>query len=514
MKLRPELSEMLSGFEKRMKLIDIAKYLLDYSYERNEKIKAMIPEKDILDNLIAAVLVFVKERTLGSEQKCTLEDISDFLEDISILLPECCRINAAELARFIVVEVLQKGGVLTNYTVLSPERECFALAPVRLIEEERGSYHLTDDAFDFLFRSKEIESELDYSVTRFRMAEYMKRDNYTQALDQSRELVSKIRNMKISMDDFMRRCRENIAKISIDQYETVISRVRSLLETEYEELQVIQNNARERAAKLTQARQSGVGKEDVQKSRRALQEIIQNIQQTIAEQRGLINKKLSLSEAYGKILSDSYAMNRYERLNFDADILLGLRNGSMPLDTASVYLLFPLTRPAFRDCFSVENFYAMQTKITQQKEDEGEFIEETEEEDPAEARNARYLAICTEFFGFLVKKEAFKISEFAASLRDDVLYDFCEEKALPQVILALYSLQRISASDWKQNRDMIVQPMGEFELSWCMSEMPESCLNFDYFTIDRIDREFSFTVTRDGRQNKISMSDFAVEVKK
>ena len=515
MKLRSELAEMLSGFEKRMKFMNIARYLLDYSYEHKDKIKAMIPERDILDNVIVAVLVFIEERTLGNEQNCTLEDVSDFLDDISLILPENCRIDAPGLARFIVVDVLQKSGALINYKVFISDKENFELTPVRLIEEEKGTYHLTDDAFDFLFRSKEIESELDYSVTRFRMAEYMKRDNYAEALDQSRELVSKIRNMKVSMDDFMRRCRENIAKISIDQYETVISRVRSLLETEYEELKAIQDNAKERADRLLKAQQSGVGSEEVLKHRKALNEIIKNIQLTIGEQRGLINKKMSLSDAYQSILSDSYAMNRYERLNFDKDILSELRNGNLPLDIASLYLLFPLTKPVFDNKFSVENFYALQNRITELEEEEAEeFEEEIEEVDPVEARNSRFFGICSGLFDWLIARTEFKISEFIASLSDDKLYDFCEENALPQVILTLYSLQKISVSDWKRNQEMIVQPMGEFELSWCLSELPEYCLEIDYFTIEKLDREFSFAVSRDGKQNRICMSDFMIEVKK
>ena len=511
MKLRPETADLLSGFEKRMKFINIARYLVEYSYKDN--IKAMIPDKDILDNIIVAVLVFIKERTLGSEQNCTLSDVADFLDDISLILPHEAVVNSGELARFIVVDVLQKGGILTNYDVMISDKECFEPVPLRLIEEEKGSYHLTDDAFDFLFRSKEIESELDYSVTRFRMAEYMKRDNYAKALDQSRELVSRIRSMKVSMDDFMRRCRENIAKISIDQYETVISRVRSLLETEYEELKIIQQNAKDRAAKLTEAQQSGVGDDNVKNHRKAFNEIIRNIQLTIEEQRGLINKKMSLSEAYQSILSDSYAMSRYERLNFDKDIMAEMRNGHMPLDTAACFLLFPLTKPELPNRFSVENFYALQSGITDTGEDESDdFEEEICEADPLEIRNARFYKICEAFFEYMITRERFKISEFAASLSDEKLYEFCEENALPQVILALYSLQEISVAEWKKSSEMIVEPMGEFELSWCLSELPEYCREIDSFTVAKLDREFSFTVCRDGKQNRISMSDFAIEV--
>lgn len=513
MKLDHETSELLSGFEKRMKFLGIARYLLEYSVRSG--IAEMIPDRDILHNVIVMTLVYIKERTLGSAQRCTLSDISDFLERIAPILPENCKINADELARYIIVDVLQKGGVLTNYKTYISEKETFEDVPIRLIEEEQGTYHLTDDAFDFLFRSKEIESELDYSVTRFRMAEYMKRDNYAEALDQSRELVSRIRSMKVSMDDFMRRCRENIAKISVDGYETVVARVRSLLDTEYEELKTIQDNAKERAARLANARQNGAESEEMRKSQKALGEIIRNIQLTIEEQRSLINKKMSLSEAYQNILRDSFAVTRYERMNFDKDILARLRTGEMPLDTASLYLLFPLTRPQFENRFSIENFYAMQAKISDTEEEDAEVIDNViEEADPIEVRNIRFQRICEEFFDFLTTRVEFRISEFIASLSDMKLVYFCEDSALPQVILTLYALQRVSVTDWRKSEEMVVAPLGEFELAWCMKDLPEYCLEIDSFTVEKLDRDFSFTVHKDGRQCRIDMSDFRIEVKR
>ena len=71
MALGSEVSELLSGFEKRMKFINIVRCLLDYKYPDN--IRAMIPDKKILDNIVVAVLVFIKERTLGTNQLCTLK---------------------------------------------------------------------------------------------------------------------------------------------------------------------------------------------------------------------------------------------------------------------------------------------------------------------------------------------------------------------------------------------------------------------------------------------------------
>ncbi|MCQ2427424.1 MAG: hypothetical protein MJ137_03335 [Clostridia bacterium] len=178
----------------------------------------MIPDKEILDNIVIAVLVFIKERTLGTDSSCTLGDVERFLESLTPVLPQN-NIDAAALAEYVVVDMLQHGGLLSEYLTFFSKDESFAKMPIRLIVEDKGTYHLTDDAFDFLFRTKEIESELDYSVTRFKMKEYLKRNNYAEALDQSRELVNRIRNMKTSMDDFLVRCRENISKIKFDKYE-------------------------------------------------------------------------------------------------------------------------------------------------------------------------------------------------------------------------------------------------------------------------------------------------------
>lgn len=333
MVLRSELAELLSGFEKRMKFINIVRFLLEYKFP--DQIRAMIPDKSILDNVIVAVLVYINDRTLGAQKNCSLADIQRFLEDLSVILPNPERIDCAVLARYIIVDVLQKGGMLTDYQTFFSTSEQFERMPIRLLNEEKGNYHLTDDAFDFLFRSKEIESELDYSVTRFRMKEYMKRDNYEEALEASRELVNRIRSMKISMDDFLLRCREDISKTTVDQYETIISRIRSLLEAEYEELTNIQQTAKERISALESAQLSGIGAEDTLKHRAALREIVSNISLTIDEQRSLINKKTSLAESYQALIRDNFVVTRFERLNFERDIMVPLRKLGDPLGDAA-----------------------------------------------------------------------------------------------------------------------------------------------------------------------------------
>ena len=208
-----EVSELLSDFEQRMKFFYIVNSLRVGSCPDEIAAKFQGAQGlDVLNNLSMMVVLFIEEKTLSEDERCTLSDVADFLQAADTLLPEEYQgFPPDRMAAFLVVNILQKSGKRILYPVYDSTAGAFRTGTLRLLNEEKGAYTLTDEVFDFLFRSKEIESELDYSVTRFKMQEYMKRRNFSEALGQSRDLVQQIRNMKRNLSDFLIRCRENIA---------------------------------------------------------------------------------------------------------------------------------------------------------------------------------------------------------------------------------------------------------------------------------------------------------------
>lgn len=515
MLLRNEVTEVLNGFEKRMKFINIVRNIVEYKY--SDAIRSIFgngEEKDKFTNLILSVMVFIKERTLGEDLDCTLADIKHFLDEIIPIFLDNEQYDTEYIAKYIVVEILQHGGEISAFQSFNSHTMSFEMMPIRLIDEKNGKYTLTDDAFDFLFRIKDIDSTLDYSVTRFKMQEYMKRDNYSEALEQSRELVSRIRNIKTGMNNFIVRCRENISKVSVDEYETLIIKIRSLLEDEYNELIEIQKNATERAVKLSDATSIGVTYEEAMKHRKALKEIIDNIEITIDEQRALINKKTSLSEQYGEILKESYHVVSFERLNFNQDIMVQIRKMNEMGDIAK-YFLFPLTTPELDSHFSVENFYSAQKSFDDyEEEDELDFtnaIENTEKE-IIEQRNTRYKEICKSLFVFMNGKDEFTTKDYIDSLKVSELKEFCSEQALPQFLLALYEIGMMNIEEWKDSKEIELQPMGELELSWCLHQLSEELLNIKKVYFRNTNKTISFSIEEDEVERGIEMSILEVEV--
>ena len=504
---------LLNGFEKRMKFINIMQCFVRNTFP--EHIRKMINgNSQILANIIIAVMVFIEEKTLGVHQSCSMSDISEFIDELSKLFPQEYHIEPEPMARYIVIEVLQNGGRPINYETYNSEKNTFSSMNIRLLDEDKGKYFLTNDAFDFMFRTKEIESELDYSVTRFRMNEYMKRDNYTQAMGESRELIRRIRNMSNDMDSFIRMCRENISRISEDRYEEILKRTSDLLDEEYRQLIDIQESAELRKNNMQTAVESGLGTEQLEPQYKALCEIIENIQITIEEQRGLINKKQSVSSTYESIIEDSFIIENFEKVDFEKDILKPIRQGKYNIAKYSNMLMNIFTVPKLKKYFSIENFYMPQSRFVENESEAGIDITEDAEEIPdvTEIRNQRNLRIVTLFFEYAKEHSIFTAKEFVESLSQDEINKLCEENTLPGVLVSLYAMQELDIASWRKTERIAIIPNGEFELSWYLNEMDENIVQMNRIKFLFEDGEFTFSFFNNRYTSNVTMNNYRIEV--
>ena len=292
-----ESKELLQDFEKRMRFVNLIKYWLQRS-KPTEIRELLHNDDDKTDNLILMIMVFIMDSTLRYGERCTKQDIAAFLRELADVYGYESE-SAKILTDYIVTDVLQGGGKVRRFdTFDSHEEEFCEQGSLILIEQQSGSYVLTNEAYEFLFRTKEIDSELDFSVNRFKLQEFIKRGNYGKALRESRELVSRVRNLKTRMDDFMLRCRTNISEVSIDEYEEIVTQVKDSFEDENKQLGDIRTLI---SAKWQAIADAEIKKdENIGQTEQEIREILENID-IVADITHYCIKGLEVPYIYGRL---------------------------------------------------------------------------------------------------------------------------------------------------------------------------------------------------------------------
>lgn len=504
-----ESKELLQDFEKRMRFVNLIKYWLQRS-KPTEIRELLHNDDDKTDNLILMVMVFIMDSTLRYGERCTKQDITAFLRELADVYdyePESAKL----LADYIVTDVLQSGGKVRLFdTFQSGDEDFKEQSSLILLEQQSGSYVLTNEAYEFLFRTKEIDSELDFSVNRFKLQEFIKRGNYGKALRESRELVSRVRNLKTRMDDFMLRCRTNISEVSIDEYEEIVMQVRDSFEDENKQLSNIRMII---AAKFQAIADAQVNQNDnIGQTEQEIREILENIDTVISEQSCVFNQKFSLSELYANLLDDSFSYLQAGRFDLEQELLFPLQKMQLQ-DSKKVGRLFaPLYRPSFPHLFGLDFFYSRQNAIRETSRDDGiDIMSEDNAETAADIRNRRYVEIIKGLLSFANQNTVFCFSDYLAFVSKEKLQEQLQEKSLPDVMLKLYGLGKIDVAGWRSAQHDIIEPVGEFDLSYCLSELPQELVQMQMILIYKLDDVITLS---DDAGNCIKINNFKIEVKR
>lgn len=504
-----ESKEFIQDFEKRMRFVNLIKYWLQRS-KPTEIRELLHNDDDKTDNLILMVMVFIMDSTLRYGERCTKQDITAFLRELADVYdyePDSAKL----LADYIVTDVLQSGGKIRLFdTFHSAEEKFKEQSSLILIEQQSGSYVLTNEAYEFLFRTKEIDSELDFSVNRFKLQEFIKRGNYSKALRESRELVSRVRNLKTRMDDFMLRCRTNISEVSIDEYEEIVTQVKDSFEDENKQLSDIRTLVSAKLQALADAQFNT--NENIGQTEQEIREILENIDTVISEQSRVFNQKFSLSELYADLLDDSFSYLQAGRFDIEQELLLPLQKMKLENSRNIGKLFAPLYRPSFPHLFGIDLFYSRQNAIRENSKDDGiDIVSEDNAETAADIRNRRYVEIIRGLMSFADKNAEFRFSDYLGSVSKEKLQEQLQEKSLPDVMLKLYGMGVIDVTGWRSEQQDIIEPVGEFDLSYCLSELPEELVQMQTILIHKLDNVITLS---DDEVKRIIINDFKIEVRR
>jgi hypothetical protein len=129
-------------------------------------------------------------------------------------------------------------------------------------------------------------------------------------------------------------------------------------------------------------------------------------------------------------------------------------------------------------------------------------------------RNERHREIITTLFAYGAGHSRFTLEEYWGELSEEERERVCGGNALLMVLLQLYEMGRVSVREWKESEETVFEPRGEFELSWCLSQLPEDLLAIQELRVYNSEETCELQVRAGEGSKSIRITNFVMEVDK
>ncbi len=528
--------DFLDKFEKRMEWIGAAHSIINRR-GRNTELEALLGENE-LTGIIISVLLFIMEKTLEDNNECEMAHIEDFLSDLlrSFYTEGLTRQQIHQLADYIVKDILQNNGIRYTYPVKSYTKNNTVDVEIRLITDKvitdkdsrRIVYMLTNQGYDFLFRMREVDEEIQLTIEQLKLKEYIKRKNYSSAVRQSVELITLVRQKKKEIDNFILSIRQNIHNVDIDKYEALVRSTYSMLAEEYEVMEEIQRMINQAEEKITEDFKANKSfSEKLAKARREVQEIHHNIGVVITEQRDLIINRHSLTDLYMDTIRKSFEFSFEKRYDFEEQILFPLERLSN-LCEDYLNIIQPLWLASTNRYMSISGIYEPQIIIKDVETQDGLIVpieenDDWEEEERIRVISQRQVKIIRLFIQETLREREISLSKILEKMKvkDFKLYkDIKTDRRVFLTAIMLYDMGTLKIKEFfDKNTKVMMTPTEEFNIEYCLAvlqdEIPDLPLIME-FTTEKLDDELEETISHeeDGMNivENIRMSDLLFKV--
>lgn len=183
------------------------------------------------DNLIFSILLYIMEQS-SKEEICTIDHITEFLDALNErhLKKELSYEELKNLAIFIVNNIICDEGkamYFKGYEFREGTYKDINISFVKNKMEEvdgvrRVSYYLTDQGYDLLLSTLEIEENLKITIQELIFKEHLKKASYDKAVLDIKNIFDMYRRKILGMEEAVLRIRENPLSYSNEEYRKML----------------------------------------------------------------------------------------------------------------------------------------------------------------------------------------------------------------------------------------------------------------------------------------------------
>lgn len=478
--------DFLKQFTRRMKHIGMYSWLIQNSAQKQTWKQYGIMTSDEQMNLIIAVMLYIMEQSL-KEENCTLDDVGAYIDNLNMnyfkknMSYEDCK----ELGDFIINVVLSNEGRTMYFESFDFEENEYKTQHISFIANrvvyidldiKRTSYYLTDDGYNFLLSTLEIENNMKLTIHEMIFKMHLERQSYDKAVGEIKNIFNLLRIQWQKIQENMQRIRRNALSYSVKEYEEILRQDMDTISDTKEKFQ----NYRE----LVKAREKELEEQNInvknltpeeEENLESLRIIEGYLNRTIDEHQRILNGHFDLKSLYDKELQLLTQMSLIQRFSFRTELydkLLEQPDGLEHID----YFLRPLFHQEIDKIYNVNKALDLQRPIRKKKiEEEAEVLDFNEEnwKEELEKRKQEKLKRYENCLGSILQKAVEQGQLSLHELKEQLILAGIEEqeKCIPdvdtfkEIMVELIKSKEIDITELQKERSQyIVESNEDFQL--------------------------------------------------
>ncbi|EOS21249.1 hypothetical protein C806_04565 [Lachnospiraceae bacterium 3-1] len=489
--------EFLKHFPKRMKNVGLYAVLVQNSLQKATWKKYEFQKMDEQFNMIFAVLLYIMEQSL-KEERCTMDDIGAYIDTINMqyfrknMNYEECR----TLGDFIVNVILSNEGKVMYFEGFNFEQKAYQEINISYVanrvvysqqDVKRTSYYLTDDGYNLLLSTLEIENNMKLTIHEMIFQMHLEKQNYDKAVDEIKNVFNLLRIQLQKIQEAMEKIRRNALNYSVKDYQKILNEnLETISETkqkfqDYREL--VKNRTRELEESNINVRR--LTKKEEEKLNH-LREIEQYLNRTIDEHQKILNSHFDLKSLYTKELEALSQMSLIQRFPLRTELYDKILTQPKALEYLEYFL-----RPLF--CQDIEKGYNLNRAFQLQKPIRGKVEEDTEEtmdfdvgewEREQEFARREKLKRYEQSIAYLLRKVVsqgeISLEEIAGQVQGQELETLIPNvEIFKEIMVELIRNKEIDIPTLqKEQREYIQEQSGEFQLNLVLLHLIQNCREF------------------------------------
>lgn len=252
--------EFLKNFPRRMKNVGLYAVLIQNSIQKTSWKQFGYIKFDEQMNLIFAVMLYIMEQSL-KEENCTMDDIGAYIDTLNsqYLDKKISYDDNRKLGDFIVNVILSNEGRAMYFDGYDFEQNAYHIMHVSYVanrivyldqEVRRTSYYLTDDGYNLILSTLEIENNMKLTIHEMIFQMHLEKQSYDKAVDEIKNVFNLMRIQLQKIQEAMGKIRRNALNYSVKDYEEILLGNLDTISDTKEKFQKYRELVRERAKKL------------------------------------------------------------------------------------------------------------------------------------------------------------------------------------------------------------------------------------------------------------------------